>query len=336
MSNFDTQAKRLQYLMASLNINQDELATRMNIDRTKLTSILEGIEEITEDMAKTLLVKNDVSVDWIINGNKFEKVKNNINFKETPRDRLRLFMEDHDLTQTQLADKIGQSRTSITNYLGNSNIPEPFFISIGAIYNINPDWFIYGKKPYHKFSSERWKVKFKKIENAWDLLTEKDAIFFTELIEYLKNRRAFSHSLRQVQNREINVYVKQTGGFLMHPNEKDLPIEIEKSTVTFWPKELLSESHNYFAIYMPDNTLSNEAILMGDMILCKEKPDDNINEIQANEFICIEINNQLTLRKLKNNALLLSRIEDVIHIKKNEKITSPKIYGIMAALRRFV
>lgn len=55
--------------------------------------------------------------------------------------RLRDLREDHDLTQSQLVEKLGMHKTTYTNYeQGKRDLPLSFAITIAKFYNVSLDY----------------------------------------------------------------------------------------------------------------------------------------------------------------------------------------------------
>ncbi len=55
--------------------------------------------------------------------------------------RLRDLREDHDLTQTQLVEKLGMHKTTYTNYeQGKRDLPLEIAIKIADFYNVSLDY----------------------------------------------------------------------------------------------------------------------------------------------------------------------------------------------------
>lgn len=55
--------------------------------------------------------------------------------------RLRDLREDHDLTQTQLVEKLGMHKTTYTNYeQGKRDLPLEFAIKLAKFYDVSLDY----------------------------------------------------------------------------------------------------------------------------------------------------------------------------------------------------
>lgn len=55
--------------------------------------------------------------------------------------RIRDLREDHDLTQTQLVEKLGMHKTTYTNYeQGKRDLPLEFAIKLAKFYNVSLDY----------------------------------------------------------------------------------------------------------------------------------------------------------------------------------------------------
>jgi len=63
--------------------------------------------------------------------------------KKIKKSRLRDMREDHDLSQTKLADKIGMSQTGYSKYeTGENEIPVSTLIMLAELYNTSTDYLL--------------------------------------------------------------------------------------------------------------------------------------------------------------------------------------------------
>ena len=63
--------------------------------------------------------------------------------KKIKKSRLRDMREDHDLSQTKLADKIGMSQTGYSKYeTGENDIPTSVLIKLARLYNTSIDYLL--------------------------------------------------------------------------------------------------------------------------------------------------------------------------------------------------
>lgn len=63
-------------------------------------------------------------------------------------DRLKEILEFFVINQTEFADSLGITQSSVSRYLsGDRDLPMTTVLAIKAVYNINPNWLLTGEGP---------------------------------------------------------------------------------------------------------------------------------------------------------------------------------------------
>ena len=137
--------ERLIELREEKNLKQYEVANILNIYKGGYNQYETEYVIIPIKHLNTLCNYFNVSIDYIFNFTNIKNYKNNkknIN-KDLSKNRLKEFRKSNKLTQTDLANILNVSRTTITEYERGTNIiATPFLYTLCKKYNISADYLL--------------------------------------------------------------------------------------------------------------------------------------------------------------------------------------------------
>lgn len=139
---------RIKKLRQEKNISQEEIAIKLQIDRTTYNHYENNYQTFPLNHLNTLCNLLEVSLDYIFN---LSNIIRPINYKDDidikiSSQRLKEFRKDNKLTQDKLAKKLNTTQPVIANYeRGRTIISTLFLYAICKEYGVSADYLL-GKK----------------------------------------------------------------------------------------------------------------------------------------------------------------------------------------------
>lgn len=115
----------------------------------------------------------------------FVNINNNRLHMDDLHERIETLMKKEGLSGSQLADKIGVQRSSISHILSGRNKPSLDFIQkvLSSYKHIQPDWLLFGKEPMYKQIKQQSifdVLENQKLAEETDIAKEKKTIIDSE------------------------------------------------------------------------------------------------------------------------------------------------------------
>lgn len=140
--------ERLKSLRKTLQLSQEEFGKRLGVTNAAISKLEAGINQITEQMIRAICHEFNVDYIWLTTGEgemfytTSEVYIGSIGKKE----RLSILRNSLNLSQQEIGNKIGVTRSSISRLeSGVSNFTEQMIKSICNEFNVNYTWFTTGE-----------------------------------------------------------------------------------------------------------------------------------------------------------------------------------------------